>query len=333
MRNTISWGMIGCGNVTEMKSGPAFNKVENSSLVAVMRRNGEKAKDYAIRHNVPRWYDNATDLINDPRVNAVYIATPPDSHADYAMQAMKAGKPVYVEKPMARNYQECEEMINISARTGVPLFVAYYRRMLPGFLRVRELINSGVIGKPLYFSIRFFTPPREEDYHKPLPWRVVPGISGGGYIFDLGSHQLDYIDYILGPIEQVSSISFNQGNLYEPEDFVTASFRCRNGVAGQGVWNFVSPAHLQEDCIEIAGEDGTIHFSCFDFTPVKLTVAKKTEYFENERPDHVQQPLIATIVDDLMGKGQCPSTGISAARTSKILDEIVKKDPEQTDGI
>jgi predicted dehydrogenase len=325
MQNKISWGIIGCGNVTEQKSGPAFNKVENSRLVAVMRRDGVKAKDYAIRHNVPRWYDNANELINDPLVNAVYIATPPDSHAVYAIQAMKLGKPVYVEKPMARNYHECEEMIKVSQSTGVPLFVAYYRRMLPGFIKIREIINSGAIGNPVFFSIRFFSPPRQEDYQKPLPWRVVPDISGGGYLFDLASHQLDYIDYILGPIEQVSSIAINQGNLYHAEDFVTASFRCKNGIAGHGVWNFVSPDHLQEDKIEIAGEKGSIHFSCFDFTPVKLTVSRKTEYFDNERPNHVQQPLISTLVNDLLGKGKCPSTGVTASRTSKVLDDIVKK--------
>ncbi|NCB07478.1 MAG: Gfo/Idh/MocA family oxidoreductase, partial [Bacteroidia bacterium] len=97
---SVRWGIIGVGNVTEVKSGPAFYKTEHSKLVAVMRRDAEKAADYARRHGVEKWYSNATDLINDPEVDAVYIATPPDSHARYAMEAMRAGKPVYVEKPM-----------------------------------------------------------------------------------------------------------------------------------------------------------------------------------------------------------------------------------------
>ena len=200
----IKWGIIGCGNVTEVKSGPAFNLVKGSELVAVMRRNTAKAKDYAARHNVPRWYDEAEKLISDHEVNAIYVATPPGSHAEYAIKAMKAGKAVYVEKPMAANYSECLEMIKVSEQTGSPLFVAYYRRSLQGFLKVKDLIETNMIGKPLHFSIRFLSPPRSDDFKKPLPWRVIPEISGGGYIYDLGSHQLDVIDYFFGPITDVS---------------------------------------------------------------------------------------------------------------------------------
>lgn len=323
MASNINWGIIGCGNVTEVKSGPAFNKIKGSSLVAVMRRNGEKAKDYALRHNVPRWYDDAGKLISDPGVNAVYVATPPGSHAQYAIQAMKAGKPVYVEKPMALNFRECLEMVRVSEETGVPLFVAYYRRMLPGFLRVKELIDSGAIGKPVFFSIRFFMPPLPEDYHETPPWRVIPEISGGGYIFDLGSHQLDYIDYVLGPVEKISSLAFNQGGLYEAEDFISAGFRLASNISGNAVWGFAAPGHLQEDTIEIAGDKGKIKFSCFDFKDIELTGNEKTRYFKNIRPHHVQQPLIETIVSELQGNGKCPSTGITAIRTSRVLDAIV----------
>ncbi len=150
----IKWGIIGCGDVTELKSGPAFNKAEQSQLVAVMRRNAEKAADYAKRHGVPKWYSDADQLINDPEVNAIYVATPPDTHAMYAIAAMKAGKPVYVEKPMARSYAECREMIRVSEETGMPLLVAYYRRTLPAFLKVKELVDGGAIGQPLTVNIR-----------------------------------------------------------------------------------------------------------------------------------------------------------------------------------
>lgn len=325
MANSVNWGIIGCGNVTEIKSGPAFNKVSGSKLVAVMRRDGSKAKDYASRHKVPRWYDNAEKLISDPEVNAIYVSTPPGSHAEYAIKAMQAGKPVYVEKPMAANFSECKEMLRISEETGISLFVAYYRRMLPGFLKVKHLIDTGTIGNPIYFSIRFFVPPYKEDFKSPPPWRVIPEISGGGYIFDLGSHQLDFIDYVLGPVEEVSALSLNQGNLYKPEDFISAGFKCQSGAAGNAVWHFTAPEYLKEDSIEIAGEKGKIKFSCFDFTPVELTVNGKTIYFENPRPLHVQQPLIQTIVEELLGKGKCPSTGINGARTGRLLDIISGK--------
>ena len=124
----IRWGFIGCGEVTEKKSGPAFNQVPGSRIQAVMSRSKEKACSYAERHSIPRWYTDAQQLINDPDVNAVYIATPPSSHATYAIMAMKAGKPVYVEKPLASSYIDCQRINRISEQTRVPCFVAYYRR-------------------------------------------------------------------------------------------------------------------------------------------------------------------------------------------------------------
>ncbi|MDE5710586.1 MAG: Gfo/Idh/MocA family oxidoreductase, partial [Bacteroides sp.] len=124
----IKWGFIGCGEATKYKSGPAFQKIENSEVVAVMSRHSNKAKTYAEERGIPKWYDDAQELIDDKEVNAVYIATPPSSHATYAIMSMKAGKPVYIEKPMAVTYEECCRINRISQETGVPCFVAYYRR-------------------------------------------------------------------------------------------------------------------------------------------------------------------------------------------------------------
>ena len=127
----IRWGIIGCGDVTEVKSGPAFAKADGSALVAVMRRTAELAEDYARRHGVPRWYADAEALVRDPEVDAVYVATPPSSHREYVLLAARHDKPVYVEKPMAMNHRECLDMVAACRDAGVPLFVAYYRRALP----------------------------------------------------------------------------------------------------------------------------------------------------------------------------------------------------------
>src|SRR3954471_12545595 len=132
----INWGIIGCGDVTELKSGPAFNKINNSSLVAVMRRDAAKAEDYARRHNVPKWYNDADKLINDPEVNAIYIATPPSSHVMYTMAAIKAGKPVYVEKPMSLDAASAQRMNNYALEQNIKLVVAHYRRALPFFIKI-----------------------------------------------------------------------------------------------------------------------------------------------------------------------------------------------------
>ena len=319
----IKWGIIGCGNVTEVKSGPAFNKVKDSMLIAVMRRDASLAEDYARRHNVPKFYSKALDLINDKDINAIYVATPPGSHAEYAIASIKAGKPVYIEKPMAVNYAECLKINKASEKYNVPVFVAYYRRALPGFLMVKDLIENGSIGKVRFLQIQLFKAPSEDEKTGKLPWRVDPKVSGGGHFFDLASHQLDYLDFLFGPIQKVKSIALNQAGLYKAEDFVTAEFVFLNEIAGTGTWCFSVSLESSRDTIEIIGDKGSIRFSSFSFEPIVLTNNSGRQEFINERPEHVQYNLIEKVVQSLKGKGIAPSTGITGARTSKVMDDIV----------
>lgn len=320
----IRWGIIGCGDVTEVKSGPALNLVPHSRLVAVMRRNTEKARDYAARHGVPHWFDDATALIRHPEVNAIYIATPPDTHARYAMEALEAGKPVYVEKPMARNFQECKEMLDAAARTGKDLLVAYYRRCLPAFLQIEAWLKAGAIGEVRMVNIRLFHPPHEADMNvESLPWRVLPEISGGGHFMDLAAHQLDLLDYLLGPVAEAQGIAANQQGYYPAEDAVAGVFRFESGVLGTGSWNFGAEASQREDLIEIIGSEGKISFSCFQADPSVLETRQGKTVAEIIHPRHIQQPLIEKAVAHLLGKGVCPSTGESAARTNRVMDAML----------
>jgi len=315
----VRWGIIGVGDVCEVKSAPAMNLVESSKLVAVMRRNGEKAKDYAQRHQVPKWYDQADALINDPEVNAIYIATPPDAHKSYTNQAAAAGKPVYVEKPMALNYQECQEMIHSCMQANVPLFVAYYRRMLPNFLKVKSLLEKGAIGEVRLVDIKLYKALEEKNDNE--NWRINPQIAGGGYFYDLASHQLDLIDYLFGPIAGAKGFSHNQGGVYPAEDIVTGLFHFENGVLGSGTWCFTTSDVSECEETTIVGSKGQISFSCFGDTSVKLESRdQQPEILKFEMPKHIQQPLIQAIVDTLLGKGSCPSTGISGGRTNKVME-------------
>lgn len=322
----VNWGIIGCGSVTEVKSGPAFNLIDGSRLLAVMRRTPGKARDYAQRHHVPKWYDNARQLIDDPEVNAVYVATPPDSHAHYTIMAAEAGKHIYVEKPMALNHNQCLRMIDAAKTAGVSLFVAYYRRCLPLFLQVKQWLESGAVGTPRIVTIRLFkhvyNPPSPET---PLPWRFLPAQAGGGLFVDLASHQLDFLDFVFGPITRVTSIAVNQAGLYPAEDAVSACFEFESGVIGTGSWCFTTSNEGQTDIIEIIGSNGHIKFSTFDFTPVELNTENQSQVLEFSKPKHVQKPFIQTVVDDLLGRGQCPGTGESAARTTYIMDRILKE--------
>lgn len=319
----IRWGIIGCGDVTEKKSGPALQKASGSSLMAVMRRSADKAADYAARHGVPKSYGDAQHLIDDPEVDAVYIATPPGSHMEYALRVAKAGKPVYVEKPMARNHAECLRMIDACKSAGVPLFVAYYRRRLPKFLRIKQMIDDGAIGFPRFVQITLFQRPNPlEKEADQLPWRVIPEIAGGGRFLDLASHALDVLDFLLGPITEASGRAANQGKLYAAEDIVAGQWLHQSGTIGTGVWCFTSFDRV--DRCEIVGSKGTLTFDILEGGPTHLWTDAGKQAFDDPSPEHIQQPLIQTVVDALRGVGDCPSTGQSAARTSWVMDQMLE---------
>ncbi len=324
MNNKIKWGIIGCGDVTEVKSGPAFNKVEQAELSAVMRRDYNKAMDYAKRHNVKYVFKTAQELINSNHVDAVYIATPPSSHAEYAIMAMKARKPVYVEKPMASTYDECLLMNEASKKYKTPLFVAYYRRTLPGFLKVKELLDEGVIGTPLSVQIRLTRPALDSE--KEASWRVDKNIAGGGIFYDLASHQFDFLDFIFGPITKVAGFSTNNNPWYSVEDTVTATFQFESGIIGSGLWCFNTHANEQQDIMEIIGTKGSVIFSGFNHHPVKLITEKGTVEFPYLNPENIQYNLIKQVNDALTDNDTCVSTGITAARTNWILEQIIPLD-------
>lgn len=323
----IKWGFIGCGAVTEKKSGPAFKKVVGSDVVAVMRRDADKAKDYAFRHKINRWYTDAMELINDQNVNAVYVATPPGSHAEYAIAAMKAGKPVYIEKPMAASYEECLKISQVSKDTGIPCFVAYYRRTLPYFLKVKQIIDDGLLGKLSSVQIQFSIPPYESDYDKEnIPWRLKQEISGAGYFYDLASHQLDLLDFILGEISEAYGVSENCGDLYEVEDSVSAAFRFKSGLPGSGSWSFVAPKNNRTDKIYLVGTKGKLTFSTFNFSPIIFETSTSAEEFFENNPENIQFYLIQSIVNYLNGQGEMPvSTSTTAIKTNFIMDKILRK--------
>ncbi len=322
----IKWGFIGCGEVTEKKSGPAFRLVDGSDIIAVMSRDEAKARSYAERHDIKRYYTDAQELIDDPDVNAVYIATPPSSHATFAIMSMNAGKPVYVEKPLAASYSDCARINRVSQETGIPCFVAYYRRCLPYFLKVKEIIDTGTIGTPVSVSIRFAVPPRELDFNiKNLPWRLQPDIAGGGYFYDLAPHQFDLLQYFFGVIVEAEGVATNRAHLYAAEDTVSACYQFSNGLVGSGSWCFVADDSAREDRIGIIGDKGSVYFSVFNYDPITLHTITGVEHFEIPNPAHVQLPLIESVVKHLQGIGICNCDSITATPTNWVLDKILKK--------
>ena len=323
----LKWGFIGCGEVTEKKSGPAFSEVPGSMVEAVMSRSEKNARRYAEQHGINKWYTDAQELIDDPDVNAIYIATPPSSHATFAIMAMKAGKPVYVEKPLAANYEDCARVNRVSEETGVPCFVAYYRRYLPYFQKVKQLVQDGTIGTIVNVQIRFAVPPRDLDYSHPenLPWRLQPDIAGGGYFYDLAPHQLDLLQDMFGVIVEADGICANRANLYKVEDSVSACFRFESGLPGSGSWCFVAHESAKEDRISVIGDKGQVSFSVFNYEPIRLHTLEGTQSIMVPNPPYVQYPLIKSVIEHLQGISVCSCTSVSATPVNWVMDRILGK--------
>lgn len=323
----ISWGIIGCGDVTELKSGPAFNKVSNSELVAVMRRDAVKAEDYAFRHHVPKWYSHADELINDPAINAVYIATPPSSHEEYTIAVLKAGKPVYVEKPMTINAASAERMMHAVAEMNGKLSVAHYRRAQPLFKKIKQLIADKAIGDTRFARLSLYKKSYSQqdlDFEK-TAWRVDPGLAGGGLFHDLSPHQLDLMYYFLGETEKAFGFSNNQAGIYRADDMVTGSILFKTGVQFSGVWCFNVAETDEEDHCEIVGDKGKIVFSFFEHKPVTLIINGKAETISFDPLQHVQQPMIEQVVNYFLGEGPNPCSAEDGLKVMKLIDQFTAK--------
>ena len=320
----INWGIIGCGDVTELKSGPAFNKVPNSKLVAVMRRDITKAKDYAIRHKVPKWYADADLLINDPEVNAIYIATPPNTHQQYTLAALAAGKSVYVEKPMAINYNATTTMVLKAAQTNTKLVVAHYRREQPFFKKIKQLLEDKIIGESKLVHLQYYKKvlTREALEDNRNKWRVNPEISGGGLFHDLAPHQLDLMYYFFGEAENINGFSLNQSGMYKADDTVSGNIVFKNGLLFNGIWSFGLPDIIEKDNCEIVGSKGKISFSIFDCQTITVTTTNKTEVFSFNALQHVQQPMIEKVVSYFLGKSPNPCSGNEGALIMNWMEKM-----------
>lgn len=323
MSNTfpVRWGIVGCGDVTEVKSGPAYQNVAGFELSAVMARTPGKAEDYAKRHGVAKHYNKLDDLIQDPDIDAIYIATPPDSHLDIALQVAKANKIACVEKPMAVNYAQCQQMQQAFAAKNLPLFVAYYRRSLPGFVAIKQWIEQGLIGTIRHIDWQYSRSPSAQDISGAYNWRTDKNIAPGGYFDDLASHGLNVMTYLLGEITQAQGIATNQQGFYSAHDAIVANLLFANGATGTGNWNFAS--HKYQDKIEILGDKGSILFSIFGDEDAVLTNTQGSIKCSMPKPSPIQGHFVQAMADHLAGLSQHPSLADSAAQTNWVMDKIL----------
>ncbi|GAB5380097.1 MAG: Gfo/Idh/MocA family oxidoreductase [Aliiglaciecola sp.] len=317
----LRWGLIGCGDVSEKKSGPAYHLVEGFELYAVSARSPGKAEDYAKRHQISCFYNDAIKLINDPKVDAVYIATPPDSHLSLALDVAKAGKICCIEKPMAVNFSQCQQILKAFEPTHLPCFVAYYRRCLPGFKQIKSWLDDGLIGRVSHVNWQYSRAPSELDKSGTPNWRTQHAIAPGGYFDDLASHGIDILTFLLGPIVSAKGMTTNILGLYSSADAVVANWLFENGATGVGAWHFAT--ELYQDKVQILGDKGHIEFGVFAETPAKLVSEAGTIECDMPKPDPIQGPFVQAIADHLNHGIQHPSTAFSAAHTSWVMDHIL----------
>ena len=323
LKQSINWGIIGCGDVTEVKSGPAFNKIKNSSLVAVMRRDEAKAKDFALRHGVPKWYSNAEDLINDDSIDAVYVATPPSSHELYATQAMLAGKNVYLEKPVTTNTLACKRLLEVEKQTGQKIAVAHYRRALPLFEEIKKILDLGFIGKIRAVNIQFYQPHQSSLIaNLETNWRIDANIAGAGLFYDIAPHQIDMLLFLFGESKSFFGKALNHSKLYLVEDTVSGIIHFQNNIVFSGNWCFTMPAMAQSDVCKITGENGNIEFSFYSNKFI-LNMKSESKTFEFNHPAHIQQPMIEKVVDYFLGNALNPCSLEEAYKSLQIMEGFV----------
>lgn len=304
----IGWGIIGVGDVTEVKAAPSIFRAPDSDVVHVMRRDADRARDFAARHGVARWSTDAQSVIDDPAVTAVYVATPTSTHAQYAIAAARAGKHVLVEKPMAMSSAECRRMVDAAQAAGVRLWVAYYRRALPRFVTIQDLLATGALGRLLSVQTTWRKP---TDF---TGWRWDPRANRGGEFYETACHTLDVLDHLLGPATDPAGTVSADGHA------AAASYRLGD-VVGSGSWAFGTADAVEQTVV--MGDRGTLSFASFSPTPIRVVTADGEATYEVGDPPHVHGPLVATILDELRGVGTCPSTGRTALQTSELMDAIL----------
>ena len=322
MSKIIRWGFLGCGKVVRTKSGDAFRNVPNSTIEVIRRRNLDAAKESAEYFGAPYWCDRIEELLAS-EIDAVYIATPPGLHYEQAMACLNAGKAVYLEKPFARNYTEAKQLTEAFEEAGVPLYIGHYRRALPRFLKIREMLKSNIIGDVTdidFYLNRIFSQKEADN-----SWLYNPVLSGGGKYYDIAPHTVDIIQFLFGNITEVQGSARNLGVGCPLENVVEMTFVTEKGVNGKA--RFCCVADEKSDRMHVTGTKGTMEFSVHGKTDVIVKDENGTilEQFDLPDPKAVEESMVQSVVEDLLGISKCESKAKDVLVTYKIIDEVLNK--------
>ena len=322
MSKIIRWGFLGCGKVVRTKSGDAFRNVPNSTIEVIRRRDLDAAKESAEYFGALYWCDRIEELLAS-EIDAVYIATPPGLHYEQAMACLNAGKAVYLEKPFARNYTEAKQLTGAFEEAGVPLYIGHYRRALPRFLKIREMLKSNIIGDVTdidFYLNRIFSQKEADN-----SWLYNPVLSGGGKYYDIAPHTVDIIQFLFGNITEVQGSARNLGVGCPLENVVEMTFVTEKGVNGKA--RFCCVADEKSDRMHVTGTKGTMEFSVHGKTDVIVKDENGTilEQFDLPDPKAVEESMVQSVVEDLLGISKCESKAKDVLVTYKIIDEVLNE--------
>ena len=316
----LRWGILGCGNVAEHKGGPPLYTVDDSELIAVMRRDRAKAENFAERHGAKRVYTDIDQLLSDDEINAVYIATPPYLHCEQTIRAAHAGKHVLCEKPMAMTVQECQQMVDACREANVALMLAYYRNHYPNVVKMKALMDEGAIGDVVLARINctgYYNPNRQDLKN----WRINPEISGGGVLMDIGSHRISLLQYLMGDIESAQGYAETVHLDAAVDDSAVFSLRFESGA--HAVANINWNTGIGIDDVEVYGTTGSLR--CSPLNSGNLTLETKSDG-RVELPQvplqHTHTGLVEDFVDHLKTGEPIRCSGEAGLQTNAIIAQV-----------
>ena len=315
----LTWGLIGAGDIVKKRVGPALRDIASCHFYAVARTHSDLAESSARELGASKGYSTWQELIHDPEIEAVYIATPVYLHAEMTMAAAAAGKHVLCEKPMAMNPGDCDKMIQACKKHNVKLGIAYYRHFYPVLNRIKTVIASGAIGEIVYIQMNAF------DYFDPGPshpryWLLQKDKSGGGPMFDFGCHRIEMFLNLLGRVKTVKGFCSNVLFSREVEDTGTAFFHFDSGA--HGVLSITHASAEPQDTVNVFGSKGSMLLPVLNSGTITLKTPQG-EFIENHPPPaNFHQPLIEDFVHAVMENREPKVTGATGREVNRLLMEI-----------
>lgn len=319
----MKWLLLGYGNLAEKRVVAALQQSKDSGLVAVWGRDDDKCKDFAARHNIDKYFAGADglDAALKEDIDAVYVCTPVDTHLDYTLKSLRAGKHVLCEKPMAIDVSQCHKMINCANENKVKLGIAYYRRCFPNIVYLKKLIDKGELGNIVYADMKFheYYCPSDND---PQYWRVLPDRAGGGVSYDVGSHRLDVLNYLFGDVKLISSQKFNIVHDYPAEDTATFFMGLVDFNYATAVLNISWACKNSVDSLVITGSEAIVYIANLSDPDIKIIKVEETETVSLLKNENVHIPIVEDFIRAVDTGSSPVCDGLEGLKTNILLESI-----------